>query len=138
MEPFEYTPSTNNNELDYSQTIQDLELQQRSDGFLWTNEYSHKLMDTIQKMSTEINSFRSSNGFKNSNVEDEIESYYSAPNYVDQQMFAENENLKSQISELESDIHTNPDFERYFDAKMPSFQDNMSVKSMPVGDISDH
>lgn len=105
MEPFEYTPSVNDNQTDCLQYARELDNMQSSDGFQWTNNFQSQMMDTIEKMRTEIDFFRSSNGFKNSNydsnsessMKDSANSFYSAPNQEYDQLVTENDELRSQI-----------------------------------------
>lgn len=109
MERFEYTPSSTIGGRDFLQLIDEIEIEQRSDGFLWTNEYTNKMIDTIDKLQTEISCFRSSSGFENS--------YYSAPNVENEDLLSENDELRSQIIEVESVVNTIPGFEDFFRTK---------------------
>ena len=106
MEQFQNSPRSNFGGRDLTQLIDEIEIEQRSDGFLWTNEYTNKMKEAIDKLNSEISFCRSSNGFENS--------YYSAPNVIDDDLLYENETLKEQISEIESEVNTIPGFGDYF------------------------
>lgn len=148
MEPFEYTPSMKDQDADYLDHVREIETELYSDGFEWDNEFTSKVMNTIEKMRTEINFFRSSNGFKNSTLEynsessmkESANSFYSMPVQIDEQLLIENDELRSQILELESNIHETPEFDNFFNlkTKFESPRDNDSVHSMPVNLCSDH
>lgn len=118
MEPLEYTHSASERDSDYLQEVREIESEICNDDFHWDYDTQSRVMNTIEKMKTEIEFFRSSNGFKHSDVDlksessmkDSANSFYSAPNFENEKLITENDELRSQIIEIESEV---PDFDAY-------------------------
>jgi hypothetical protein len=131
--------------------------------FIMTYEYEHdtenypipltlisdpdpdRLIQTIERMNTEINFFRSSKGFNMtetqelSSMKSSANSFYSEPNLDYEKITKENDDLRSQIDEIESVVQSMPGYGEYMRSKDPfnyeypiSDSDSVNYKSPKV------
>lgn len=84
-----------------------------------------RMIRTIERMNTEINFFRSSNGFNMGETQEiasmksSANSFYSEPNMDYERLMRDNEELRSQIDEIESVVQSMPGYFDYMRSKDP-------------------
>ena len=112
---------------------------------LKTEVEPERIIQTIERMNTEINFFRSSKGFnmtqskETSSMKSSANSFYSEPHMEYEKLIKENEDLQSKISDIESVVQSMPGYDIYMRSKDPfdyEFQmsdtDSVNYKSPKV------